>query len=181
MPQDTPSQELAKKMIARFPIIHPPVSDTNVGGGAYDVGVKSYKISLNKVAPSDDQIGRYDAVIHMHCGEDASGFKGGVYYKLLDEKGNVVHAIMGDVYGMDGKLIPGAPSEEDKIKADFIPLDILSAVYSVDIVPVRMEDDVIENLRKTVDQFAKGADVVRDGLKKIGASVVEIAAAIKVL
>ena len=181
MSQDTPSQEIAKKMIARFPIIHAPVPDANVGGGSYDVGVKDFKISLNKAAASDDQIGRYDAIIHLHNGEDWTGFQGGAYYKFLDEQGNVVFAMMGDVYGVNGKLIPGSPSTVDKIENKFIPLDILSGIFSVDIVPVRMEDSMVNNIKKTVDDFAKGAEVVKDGIQKIGATVSEIAAAIKSL
>ncbi len=70
-------------------------------------------------------------------------------------------------------------SERDKIEVRIIPLDVLTAVYSVDITPERTEGPAWENLQKTIAELAKGAEVVRDGSKKIGATIGEIAATIK--
>jgi len=177
---ETQSQKAAKEMVLRFPIVAPPVPDTNVGGGSYYVGVKQFRISLNKLA-FEAEMGRYDAVVHLRCGEDWTGFRGGACYKFLDDKGNVVYAMAGDTYEMSGKQILGAASEADKIETKIIPLDVLTAIYSVEIIPVRTEGPAWEQHRKIVGDLEKEAEIVRDELRKIGVTGGEIAAAIKAL
>ena len=177
---ETPSEKIAKEMLARFPITHPNVPYTNVTEGAkpFDVAVDNFKISLNKTAP-DAEIGRYDATIKVHTGSDTEGFQGGAWFRFLDDKGNVVFAMLGDIYGVNGKLIPGQPNRVEKQESKFIPVDILTAVHKIEIFPVRLEGQALDNLKKTISELEKGAEAIRDGIKTIGASVVEIIAAIK--
>ena len=177
---DTAAQRIAKEMMSRFPIKAPVVSDKSVAGDTpYQVGIPEFKISLNKTAP-DDQIGRYDALIHVTTKVATSGFNGGSYSKYMDDKGNVVFAMMGDRYGVSGTAIPG-PDDVTKPESKILPLAILTAVYSVEVIPVRVEDDELDNLRRLVEQLSQGAKIVRDGLKDIGATVADIAAAIKAM
>lgn len=180
---DTPSQKIAKAMIARFPISHANVPYTNVTGGAhpFDVGVENIKISINKTAP-DNELGRLDTTVRLHTGSNLSGFKGGAYYRLLDDKGNVVWALLGKLDTVDGKLNPGGkPNRVDIQETEFIPIDVLTSVYSIEIFPSRVEDDELQKLKDAIAKFCEGATTVRDGLKKAGASIAEIIATIKAL
>jgi hypothetical protein len=177
--QSAPSKKIADDMLKRFPIKVSPVADVRVTSDhSYWVGIPSFQASLNKAAPPAE-IGRYDAQIHVESKEALAGFQGGSYYTFHDEKGNVVYAMMGDIYGVNGTAVPGAPSDVTKHEAKIIPLEILTATHSIKCIPTRLEGPALDNIKKTVGDFAKGIDAVKDDLKKIGAAIVEIAAAIK--
>lgn len=173
------SQRIAQEMIARFPIDAPAVPYTGTTDGhSFDVGIPFFRVSLNKAAP-EDQIGRYDSQVNVKTNEALAGFQGGAYYRFMDERGNVVYAMMGDIYGVNGTLVPGAPSEVQKQENKNIPLHILTAVHSVQAIPVRLEGPALDNIKRLVAELASGAEAIKDDLKKLGANLAEIAAAIK--
>lgn len=179
MPSETPSQIIAREMLARFPIVAKPVEDTRVTGNAsFWVGIPEMKVSLNKAAP-ETEIGRYDARVHIESKDAGDGFTGGAYYRFLDENGNVVYAMMGDGYGVNGTAVPGAPSDRTENEAKIIPLDILTAVHAVEAIPDRMEGDTLDRLKETINKIVEGSKAIGEGLKEIGATVGEVAASIR--
>lgn len=176
----TPSEAIAKEMLARFPLIAPPFDYVNVTDGAepFDVALDDCKLSLNKIA-TEAEMGRLDATVKLHSGKEFEGFQGGVYHRFMDDKGNVVFAMLGHIKGVNGRSVPGQDNRITVIDPQFVPLDVLSAIYAFETKPIRAEGPALDNLKRTIDELAKGAEAIADGVKKIGASVAEIAAAIK--
>lgn len=173
------AKEIADGMKARFPVSGAAVKDTQVDSNqSYWVGIPDVKVSLNVTAP-DNQIGRYDATVRVRTEVALSGFEGCALLTFMDEKGNNVYAVMTDPHGVNGTAIPGSQSDRTDTSSGFIAIEVLTAVAAVKAEPRRCEGPALDTLKATIAELVKGAEVVKDGLQKMGASVAAIIAVLK--
>jgi hypothetical protein len=180
MAAEPASEKVAIEMARRLPVVMTPLPDQRIESGrSLWVGVPDARISFNKTAPRE-KMGNFYATVRTRTEEALMGFIGCVEFRLLDKDGNVIYALLTPQYGVNatGLRWVAAADRRDTFDA-IIPFEVLTAVAKIEPHARRCEDPAYERAKKTVEDLQKGVEVVKDGLKKIGASTAEIAAIVR--
>ena len=180
----TSNEEIAAGILQRFPITGSLPEQRIDSGHSFWVGVPEvngnpgFRLSLNKTAPPDE-MGRFDAGVSVVTKEALAGFRGCLEIRLMDDRGNVVYAVMTSPQGVNGTAVPGAPSEDYHTDTGYIPLVVLAATAQVELLARRGEGPALDDLQRTVSEIQAGVGILKDGIEKIGADIATIAAIIQ--
>ncbi len=110
--------------------------------------------------------GEISAQIHTLTTDAFVGFAARSWLTFRDEKGNVLHRLRTQGYGVNGRFIPGAEHQRtDTWEGDRIPSDIARRVHTIDFAPApgdKRQEDLAEGNQL---QFKDDVDALKSGFK----------------
>jgi hypothetical protein len=108
--------------------------------------------------------GRINALTKTRTKDELSGFHGTVILLLTDQERNILYESKPHTYGVNGTIVPGAPSKREEPWSEEFPIEIVEKIGGYRVIHFVDPHGTIED---TLRQFNRILDELVDANRKI--------------